>query len=157
MESVSYSYGKNARRGGMDLTISLTPDDVAALGIDGAGELTRWFDTALRALAMFRGDDSHRATSRRMADVVRDLDQGLLPRLQAVRDTAVHRHGQLGGSINDLAAAMNVAKSTAQSRRNALTKGAPHPWKQWVIHGRAPGQSQENAPGERVEALEKEA
>lgn len=146
MESLSYRYGDNARHGGMDIVLSLTPDEVAALGIEGAGELADWFDTALWALTMFRNGansrgpldtdpDSVNVTADRMAHVVRDLDHDLLPRLQGLRDAAIRRHQELGGSINALATAMDVAKSTAQSRRNAVLKGTASTWERWVVQG----------------------
>lgn len=146
MESLSYRYGANARHGGMDIVLSLTPDEVAALGIEGTGELAGWFDTSLWALAMFRNGANPRGpieadpsstdvTAEQMAHVVHDLDRSLLPRLQGLRDAAIRRHQELGGSINSLATAMDVAKSTAQSRRNVVLKGSPSDWERWTVQG----------------------
>ncbi|MFD3716267.1 hypothetical protein [Streptomyces sp. NPDC058677] len=142
MESTSYRYGDNARQGGMDIVLSLTPDEVTALGIEGASELADWFDSALYALALLRNGHSSRPTGEKRditkADLqilVTDLDKNLLPRLQGIRDAVIRLHKHNGGSLNDLATAMDVPKSTAQSRRNAVTNTPVANWEAWAISG----------------------
>lgn len=144
MESISSTHGDNARYGGVDITISLTPLEAQALGLE-LGDLTDWFDSALWGIAMLRtganprayeGDPATRdVTAGRMHEVITDLDHRLLPRLGGLRDAAVRRHQELGGSLPDLAQAMDVVKSTAQSRRNVITNGPASAWEQWATSG----------------------
>jgi hypothetical protein len=53
------------------------------------------------------------------------VDRRLLPALQGIRDAAVRRHHHLGGSHGQLARAMGVARSTAQTRTEALDARDP--------------------------------
>ncbi|WP_331718134.1 hypothetical protein OG985_50265 (plasmid) [Streptomyces sp. NBC_00289] len=137
----SFRSGADAIRGGLDITISLTPGEAEALGFE-AGTLADWFDTALWALALLRNGYSDRGgqgatdvTPEALYTVLNDLDHRLLPRLQGIRDAAVRRHQELGGSIGDLALAMDVAKSTAQSRRNVVMNRAATSWERWATQG----------------------
>ncbi|EST17870.1 hypothetical protein [Streptomyces niveus] len=139
----SFRGGSNAIRGGLDITISLTPREVEALGPE-AGLLADWFDTALWALTLLRNGDSVRgadADSVRAATVdsyytvINDLDHRLLPRLQGIRDAAIRRHQELGGTLADLSLAMDVVKSTAQSRRNVVLNREPSRWESWAANG----------------------
>ncbi|MEU8437806.1 hypothetical protein AB0F18_33910 [Streptomyces sp. NPDC029216] len=147
MESLSYRHGEDARHGGVDITISLTPAEAKALGGE-EGLLADWFDTALWALSMFRTGSNPRGpveldpaaaeiTPDTLYRVINDLDNRLLPRLQGIRDMAIRRHHELGGSIGDLALAMDVVKSTAQSRRNVVISGKDRPsmWENWAVKG----------------------
>lgn len=134
----SFRSGPNATRGGLDITISLTPGEAEALDIEYA-TLADWFDTALWGLALLRngysdrgGQGSEDVTTEALYTVIKDLDHRLLPRLQGLRDAAVRRHQELGGSIGELAAAMDVPKSTAQSRRNVVANRAPATWERWA-------------------------
>ncbi|MFF2902833.1 hypothetical protein [Streptomyces sp. NPDC057966] len=143
-QTPSYRTGANAALDGLDITISLTPGEAAALGVD-ADMLADWFDTALWALALLRtGDNEHGnspgenardITADTLYTVINDLDHRLLPRLQGLRDAAIRRHNELGGSLNNLALAMDVSKSTAQSRRNAVLDGRDRPsaWENWAV------------------------
>lgn len=137
----SFRSGPDAIRGGLDITISLTPAEAEALGME-ASLLADWFDTALWALALLRNGYSDRGgqgatevTPDALYTVLNDLDNRLLPRLQGVRDATIRRHQELGGSLGNLALAMNVAKSTAQSRRNAVMDRAATPWERWATEG----------------------
>ncbi|MGW1021934.1 hypothetical protein [Streptomyces niveus] len=140
----SYRAGADAIRGGLDITISLTPREAAALGPE-AGLLADWVDTALWALTLLRNGDTERnatqgtvrtETPDTFYTVINDLDH-LLPRLQGVRDAAIRRHQELGGSLKDLALAMSAPKSTAQSRRNVVLnrEGGPSRWENWATNG----------------------
>ncbi|MFJ8677705.1 hypothetical protein [Streptomyces sp. NPDC093589] len=138
----TYRHGTDASRGGVDITISLTPAEAAALGHE-ASMLADWFDSALWALGILRTGRNHRAedgpavTSQTLYTVINDLDHRLLPRIQGVRDAAIRQHHELGGSIGELALAMDVKKSTAQSRRNAVLDGRDRPstWERWATQG----------------------
>jgi hypothetical protein len=142
MTSPTYRHGSDAARGGVDITISLTPAEAAALGNEPS-HLADWFDTALWALGILRTGRNHRAdgdeevTSRTLYTVLTDLDHRLIPRIEGIRDAAVRRHHELGGSIGDLALAMDVKKSTAQSRRNVILTGRDRPttWERWATQG----------------------
>ncbi|MER7659797.1 hypothetical protein [Streptomyces albidoflavus] len=137
----SFRSGADAIRGGLDITISLTPGEAKALGAE-ASVLADWFDTALWALALLRTGQNERGeqapkdvTPQTLYTVLNDLDHRLLPRLQGVRDAAVRLHQEQGGSIGDLALAMDVAKSTAQSRRNAVVNRPETAWERWATAG----------------------
>lgn len=142
MKTLSYRSGSDALNGGIDITISLPPEEADALGLE-AQLLADWFDTALWALATLRTGTNVRAdaspanrdvTASTLYDVINDLDNRLLPRLQGLRDAAIRRHAELGGSLGQLATAMDVAKSTAQSRRNVVTRrDRPSRWEQWAL------------------------
>ncbi|KJK33751.1 hypothetical protein UK15_38675 [Streptomyces variegatus] len=88
--------------------------------------LADWFGTALWGLAMLRTgqicrDEGARTTEVHAAEmdtVVRDLDVKLLPRLAGIRDAAIRRHRELGGSVGALA----VPRSTAQTRREGCRR-----------------------------------
>ncbi|MEU3078753.1 hypothetical protein [Streptomyces laurentii] len=147
MDSITYRTGDQARLGGVDVTLSLTPAQSAALGID-LDTLTDWFDTALWALTLLRTGANDRntdtdsapteATAAMLYTVINDLDLRLLPRLQGLRDAAIRQHATLGGSLGQLAHAMDVTKSTAQSRRKAVLEGRDRPsrWEQWATKNR---------------------
>ncbi|MEU1725542.1 hypothetical protein [Nonomuraea sp. NPDC005692] len=64
--------------------------------------------------------------------VIRALERTLLPRLAGIRHAAVCAHAQLGGSHGDLAAAMAVARSTTQSRGEALAEREPAEQERWA-------------------------
>jgi len=133
--AISYRTGDQAQQGGLDITISLTPEEAAAAG--HIGDLADWFDTALWALAVLRTGrvdrtDGHALTANDLHTVINDLDHRLLPRLQGIRDAAVRRHADLGGTYGDLATAMDTSRSTAQYRRDALTAKTPSVWENWA-------------------------
>ncbi|MEH0589839.1 hypothetical protein QA942_39740 [Streptomyces sp. B21-106] len=131
--------------GGMDIAVILTPEEVAAIGAAQAEGIADWFDTALWGLAMLRtgqicrdeGPGATEVQAAEMDTVIRDLDAKLLPRLAGIRDAAIRRHRELGGSVGALAAAMDVARSTAQTRREALEAPGPRgvssrAWQEWA-------------------------
>ncbi|WP_329583584.1 hypothetical protein [Streptomyces sp. NBC_01361] len=137
MESLSFSYD-SPKRGGVDITLSLSPEELAALGPD-AQDLADWLDTAVWTLAMLRTGLNHRPTAYTDATptksqwhiAVRDLYH-LISRIEGIRDAAVRHHQADGGSINDLVRAMDCAKSTAQSRRNKILGSSPSHWENWA-------------------------
>lgn len=121
--SPSYRYGPNSEKGGMDITISLTPDEADVLGSDAA-QLADWFDTLLYGLALLRRGPDRTNNDETLDDlhlVIRDLDVRLKPRIAGIVDLATRRHEELGGSLSHLASAIDAAhRSTAQQRRKAL-------------------------------------
>jgi hypothetical protein len=86
--------------GGMDITVSLTTEEVAAIGTAEAEGLVHWFDTALWGLAMLRtgqvcrdeGAGTTEVHDSEMDTVVRDLEVEVLPCLAGIRDAAIPRH-----------------------------------------------------------------
>ncbi|WP_051743083.1 hypothetical protein [Kitasatospora sp. MBT66] len=137
--ALHFRTGKAAIQGGTDLVISLTPAQSAALGGE-AGTLAEWFDTALWITAVLRSktdpdgnpyapgpDGWHTA--------INDLDSRLIPRLEGIRDAVVRAQAAAGGSVGDLALAMDVARSTAQYRRESLLAKDPSLFEDWAVNG----------------------
>ncbi|MEU8765035.1 hypothetical protein [Streptomyces sp. NPDC048659] len=151
MDPIGYRFGTEARRGGMDVTISLTAAEAAQVG-DDAGILADWFHSALWALAILRAGhvpanpdhphpDARKDRTAGPGDwytVVNDLDYRLLPRLEGIRDAAIRAHAAAGGSVGDMALAMDVSRSTAQYRRDAVRQADPSVWEQWATRTREP-------------------
>jgi hypothetical protein len=139
IDPVAFSYGPDSRMGGVDITISLTRTQADALGGE-AGTMADWLHTALWALAMLRtGQDSQGRPyipgPNDWHTAINDVDRRLLPRLEGLRDALVRAHADGGGSVGDLALAMDVARSTAQYRRDAIRRQEPGLWEQWATSG----------------------
>ncbi|MEU5221002.1 hypothetical protein AB0G79_33045 [Streptomyces sp. NPDC020807] len=139
MDPIAFVPPKESRLGGGDLVISLTPNQSKALGPE-AGPLADWFHSALMALALLRtGRNSegepYFAGPADWYTVINDLDHRLIPRLEGIRDAAVRAHARTGGTVQDLAFAMDVARSTAQYRREALLKAMESVWETWAVDG----------------------
>ena len=125
--------------GGLDIVLSFSPEQIDALGPD-ASTFVDWVETALWALAALRDggvwgsgfEYARPADVKHWHMVVNDLEHRLLPRLAGIRDAAVREHAAHGGSVGDLARAMDVPRSTAQSRREALSAGEPAGWEAWA-------------------------
>lgn len=130
--SIHIRTGEHALQGGTDITISLTPAEADAAGSE-ASLMADWLDTALWALVALRTGQTNRTDGTELRDigkndlheVINDLDNQLLPRLEAIRDAAVRKHRDLGATVAELALAMDVSRSTAQTRREALDKPGP--------------------------------
>ncbi|MUN39005.1 hypothetical protein [Actinomadura litoris] len=60
------------------------------------------------------------------------LDRDVLPRLHGIREAAVRAHQDRGGSYGQLAAAMNIARSTAPTRADTLAAAQPSPHERWA-------------------------
>ncbi|MEV6905113.1 NUDIX domain-containing protein [Amycolatopsis sp. NPDC051372] len=139
--------GTEARRGGLDLVLSLTTDQIAALGTDAA-KLAEALDTVLVGLAVLRkgrdtetsgdegfltdgpGDAGLEWDERLLRDVC-----GLLAHLDGVCAAGVRRHIRNGGSSRQLGAALGVSRTTAQRRRDDL--GEPGPAELWATGSRS--------------------
>jgi len=129
---LDYQYGDDARQGATDIIISLTPEEVRRLGVDAA-VLADWFDTALWVLARLR--NGHEMTAQDWHTAINDLDHRLLPRIEGIRDAVIRAHAAAGGSVGDLALAMDVPRSTAQYRREVLLAAPPGLWESWALSG----------------------
>lgn len=124
--------------GGQDIVISLTEEDWKVLG--HVGDMVDHLDTALWALIMLRtGRNPHSPTGEvQNSDwytVINDLDHRLIPRLEGIRDAAVRAHHAAGGSLGQLANAMDAGKSTAQYRRDAVLGRTPTLFEKWATTG----------------------
>jgi hypothetical protein len=138
----------------LEITLHFTPEEAAALGSE-AGQLAGWFLTALRSLAALRTGTVTRETDAGRIESVpadlqtwywalNDLHYRLMPRLSGIGDAAIRAHADQGGSLGNLADAMEVARSTAQSRREKVTQADPSHWENWARTGgpqRTPRQS----------------
>lgn len=147
---ISFREGAEAiHPGGQDIVISLTEAERHTLG--HVGNLVDAFDSALWALVMLRTERNPKSPTGDVQGsdwftVINDLDHLLIPRLEGIRDAAVRAHHAAGGSLGQLANAMDAAKSTAQYRRNTvLGRTAPTPFEDWAVNG-SPEVSQAVAP-----------
>lgn len=125
-----------------EITVHIGAEDQAALGME-SGVLLDWFLTALRGLAALRtgavdqetpagGIERNPATVDTWYWVINDLDEHLLPALHGIRNAAIRAHAAAGGSVGNLSLAMGVAKSTAQTRREALLSEPPTEREAWA-------------------------
>ncbi|MBB4706154.1 hypothetical protein [Sphaerisporangium siamense] len=64
--------------------------------------------------------------------LIRALEQRILPRLEGLRDAAVRWHRDLDGSHGQLAEAMGVPRSTAQTRLGALLEREVSDGERWA-------------------------
>lgn len=133
---------KDGRPASMDFVVTITGQQGELLGgpaeradVGEFGHLVVWALLLLRSLERHHAyceppdPDSDLAHLR---GVLRALDGRLLPRLNGIRDAVIRHHQQRGGSITQLADAMGVARSTAQSRAEALMAADPSPNELWA-------------------------
>ncbi|MFF1594794.1 hypothetical protein ACFVY0_43065 [Streptomyces sp. NPDC058286] len=134
--------------GGVDLTIRLTAAEVDEIGLTEAERLMEHMDTALWALAILRSgrtmrvDEPREITADDLHAGIRDLHKHLVPMLGGIRDAAIRRHRELRGTTQQLAAAMDSPKSSAQRRREALDETGPRRaqaahWAAWAATPRS--------------------
>ena len=125
-----------SRLGGGDIVISLTPDQADKLGME-ASVIADWFHTMLWALATLRTANSAdgAVSTAALHTMITDVDHRLMPRLEGVRDALIRTLDDNGGSLGDLAIAMDVARSTAQYRRDVLRRSRPSTWEIWATGG----------------------
>ncbi|MDX2695946.1 hypothetical protein [Streptomyces ipomoeae] len=139
IDPIGFNYGEDARMGGVDIVISLTPSQAKAIGAE-AGTMADWFHSALWAMAMLRtgrnsAGDPYFAGPADWYTPINDLDNRLIRRLEGIRDAVVRSHARSGGTVQDLALAMDVSRSTAQYRREALLAAMPSTWERWAEDG----------------------
>ncbi|MBA9002175.1 NUDIX hydrolase [Thermomonospora cellulosilytica] len=135
--------------GGEDLVIRLDDVQAALVGADGvamAGELWRvlaalaairigaWDGSPDVARALESREETAGDLAARQADTVYQIEQGLMPRLEAIRALALRALRAGGASYAELAAAMGVSRSTAQSRW-ARIASTEHPAEEWARSG----------------------
>jgi ADP-ribose pyrophosphatase YjhB (NUDIX family) len=153
--------GDDAAWGGLDLVISLTRDQVEALGPDDL-MLVEELDTLLISLAAWRtgtdpvvphgGRPSLKAHPVSMGGhwttwALQDL-ASLAARVEGALATAIRDHADAGLSHGALAMALGTARSSAQTRRTAVTSNPPSAGELWARGGHAPV----DAPGVPVPA-----
>lgn len=119
--------------GGVDIIISLTgPENTALQG--EADLMADWLVTALRALVALRTSQNGAGDSGQWYWSLNDLAR-LLPRLEGIRDAVIREWAKQGGSHGQMALAMDVPRSTAQTRREAVTGREPSYWETWARPG----------------------
>ena len=131
MDPIHITTGDQARMGGMDITISLVPEEAKRLGPE-ASTLVDWMHTALWAMAKLRTGELSKDGA---WNAITALDHRLIRRLEGIRDAAIRAHANAGGSVGDLALAMDVPRSTAQYRREVLLASEPSLWESWATSG----------------------
>jgi hypothetical protein len=100
--------------------------------------LVGWLDTAIHGLgALLTGSlhlDKRRdpETLATIAAALAALEQCLAPRLEGLSAALVRAHYAAGGNHPELAAAMGVPKSTAQSRAAKVLMRRPSEWEDWA-------------------------
>ena len=155
---------RTTRLGGVDLVISLTADQAAALGPD-ALNLADAFDTVLTTIAAKRSgadpmipddvlatrpagfkrlwaDRAHSLGPRWSETALRETS-GLLALLTGVRDAVLRDLVDAGYKLGGLAGIMGVARSTAQNRVNLAEPGPAELWA-------TGGYGSPDHPGQRV-------
>ncbi|MEV7518918.1 hypothetical protein AB0O03_28725 [Streptomyces diastaticus] len=136
MDPITITTGPDTRLGGLDFTISLTPAQAQAISTDAAA-MADWFHSALAAMATLRTDAAAMGPTD-SSTAINDVDRRLLPRIQGIRDALIRTHAKNGGTVQSLADAMDIARSTAQHRRQAvLTRTLPSTWERWANEGGA--------------------
>jgi 8-oxo-dGTP pyrophosphatase MutT (NUDIX family) len=136
--------------GSAQMRIYLDREETRRVGTD-VETMARFLDTAVRALAEIRAGDWDTPSievvtgleelpgaiqRQRQEETVFALED-LIPRLEAIRVTALRGYRAHGASHADLARVMGVKRSTAQSRWNAL-EATRHEWEEWARTGRDP-------------------
>lgn len=121
--------------GSTDLTLRLTPGEMAAAGGD-AQLLVMWLGDVINALVAARSGDwvqgqDPEAIRVDTAQTVTSLYHRLRPRLDGVLAAAIRAHKAARGSVGQLATAMDTGRSTAQDRRDRLPD-PPSTWEQWA-------------------------
>lgn len=127
------------------ITLTIPTTEADAIGAELA-LLTDQMDSALWALALLRTGRTYRdkdapegrpVTVEDLSTAITDLERRLTPRLQGIRDALIREHAGLGGSYGSLATAMDVPRSTAQRRRDAVTGRWPSTWEAWATGSRS--------------------
>lgn len=103
-----------------------------------AGPILDWFDTFFYALSKLRSADLKLDKSRD-PDTLKDLHlcignlvHRLEPRMEGLITALIRAHHEAGGSHQELATAMDVARSTASTRVRTTRKHPPANWEEWA-------------------------
>src|SRR5512139_740222 len=98
-----------------------------------------WMDTVFYALSRLRSGELRLDGTRdekTLNDIytgINDISTRLIPRLQGIVDALVRAHYDAGGTHGELARAMDVERSTAQTRGDKIRKTAPpSTWERWA-------------------------
>ncbi|WP_420082981.1 hypothetical protein ACN6AT_39335 (plasmid) [Streptomyces sp. JL4002] len=134
-----YTTGPDAILGGLDIILSLTPEETELLGAD-ARQLSATFHDLLLTLTHLRREGLLTPEETEDREVIAEyyreslvaLARTLQPRLAGTVDAAIRAHAERGGTIADLTRALDVPRSTAQSRRKVVTTAPPSPWEMWA-------------------------
>ncbi|MEU5583105.1 hypothetical protein ABZ791_36530 [Streptomyces huasconensis] len=110
-----------------DLTIPLSTADAQTLG-DDVGQMAMQLGAVLHGLAQLRAGG---ASTEDLATTIL-MSNGLMNRLEGIRNAAVRQHAAQGGSYGALATSMGVTRATAQYRRDALVKKDPSGMEKWA-------------------------
>lgn len=142
---LSYSYGDDARHGGADATLSLTPEQAEALGVDLC-LIVEAVDTVLAAIAAHRGApqpaDTLKGDRENLAWhewVLTDTTQ-LQCWLDGVRAATIRAHHGLDGSHGERAKAMGIRRNTAAARTKVVVDNPPSGEEQCVVTPATPGE-----------------
>lgn len=120
-------------------TLSYSPEEMRHLGFDPGLILDR-ADSALEALHALRaGRSIKRHDYHTWITHVRTLAAQMI----SLRDALMVAHARDGGSLSRLGDALDVPRSTAQSRLAAVLRREPLPWDKWVTAGPQPPQNNE--------------
>ncbi|MDQ1022851.1 hypothetical protein QF035_000433 [Streptomyces umbrinus] len=120
----------------MEITITLTALEAEAMG-DDATLMAEIFDSCLWAMGMLRTGRNSRdsgtppPTPGDWAAALRGLDR-LPTRLQGIRNGLIRAHTAADGTLERLAAVMNISRPAARHRRRRITSHAPNSWEQWA-------------------------
>ncbi len=112
-----------------------------------AAVLADWMDTVFYALSTLRSgelrlDDSQdEATLNAIYTGINDISTRLIPRLQGIVEALVRAHYDAGGTHGALARAMDVERSTAQTRGDKIRKARPSTWELWATGELEPEQA----------------
>ncbi len=129
--------GDDATKGGLDLVLSLTGPESGRIGVEAALMADRIL-TAIGALDTLReprpGDDEPMTAQAddRYQRIVTDLGVRLIPSLLGILNASIRQWAAAGASHGDLAEALSVTRSTAQSRRKHLLSRSPDLGEQWA-------------------------
>ncbi|MFG2844230.1 hypothetical protein ACGF12_13810 [Kitasatospora sp. NPDC048296] len=141
--ALRYDHGTTAQHGGSDIVIDLLPTEARAVGRADADELTSILDTALWALTLLRtgkdrrGRDNKPATTRPVTVenwhlAISRLESARTTLLAGITAAAIREHRQAGGSVADLARAMDAPRSTAQTRQAKVLTAGVSEWEAWA-------------------------
>ncbi|MBG0819075.1 hypothetical protein [Planomonospora sp. ID82291] len=123
----------------IDIVTRISPAERDALGavlLADPGEFTHAVVWALILLRTIERDGQHVDGAAEDLSALRGLigtlERRLIPALHGIRDAAVRRHQDMGGSYGQLARAMGTPRSTAQSRHEALERRPPSDHERWA-------------------------
>ena len=115
--------------GEMKSVLAYSPETIAAIGEPDLKILIQVFHEAVQGLEALR-TNPQQLTRSELWSIVHHIEVNLVPRLTGIRDAATR---QAGGSLGDMAEAMDVPRSTAQTRKEALDQREPSKFERWAL------------------------